>query len=109
MLVEKTLQSLQLEQDNEKNKVTKENAKFLQDKINVIENKLSKIYSDKAKGAQIRSRIKWVEEGEKNTKFFLGLEKARQTRKNITSLKDNKGKLIKEPSKILRLVICVLS
>jgi hypothetical protein len=58
-----TLQSLQLEQDNEKNKVTKENAKFLQDKINVIEHKLSKIYSDKAKGAQIRSRIKWVEEG----------------------------------------------
>jgi hypothetical protein len=30
----------------------------------------------------------WVEEGEKNTKFFLGLEKARQTRKNITALKD---------------------
>jgi len=30
--------------------------------------------------------------GEKNTKFFLGLEKARQTRKNITALKDNKGK-----------------
>jgi hypothetical protein len=26
-----------------------------------------KIYSDKVKGAQIRSRIKWVEEGEKNT------------------------------------------
>jgi DNA-directed RNA polymerase subunit H (RpoH/RPB5) len=94
--LEKTLQSLQLEQDNEKNKVTKENAKSLQDKINVIENKLSKIYSDKAKGAQIRSRIKWVEEGEKNTKFFLGLEKARQTRKNITALKDNKGKLIKK-------------
>jgi hypothetical protein len=40
---------------------------------------LSKIYSDKAKGAQIRSRIKWVEEGEKNTKFFLGLEKARRS------------------------------
>jgi ribosomal protein L30/L7E len=37
----KTLQSLQLEQDNGKNKVTKENAKSLQDKINVIENKLS--------------------------------------------------------------------
>jgi hypothetical protein len=42
-----------------------------------------KIYSDKAKGAQIRSRIKWVEEGEKNTKFFLGLEKARQTLKSF--------------------------
>ena len=45
----------------------------------------------------------WVEEGEKNTKFFLGLEKARQTRKNITALKDNKGKLIKKQSKILEL------
>ena len=43
------------------------------------------------------------EEGEKNTKFFLGLEKARQTRKNITALKDNNGKLIKKQSKILEL------
>jgi hypothetical protein len=76
----------------------------LQDKINVIENKLSELYSDKVKGAQIRSRIKWVEEGEKKpTKFFLGLEKAKQTRKNITALTDNKGKLIKEQSKILEL------
>ena len=65
---------------------------------------MSKLYSDKVKGAQIRSRIKWVEEGEKKpTKFFLGLEKARQARKNITALKDNKGKLIKEQSKILEL------
>ena len=65
---------------------------------------MSKIYSDKAKGSQIRSRIKWVEEGEKNTKLFLGLEKARQTRKNITALKDNKDKLIKKKkSKILEL------
>jgi hypothetical protein len=62
----------QLEQDNGKNKVTEENAKSLQDKVNVIENKLSKLYSDKVKGTQIRSRIKWVEEGEKNKKFFLG-------------------------------------
>ena len=70
--LEKTLQSLQLEQDNGKNKVTKENAKSLQDKINVIENKLSQIYSDKVKGAQIRSRIKQVEEGEKKHKILSG-------------------------------------
>ena len=34
---------------------------------------------------------------------FLRLEKARQTRQNMTALKDNKGKLIKEQSKILEL------
>ena len=44
----------------------------LQDKSNVIENKLSKLYSDKVKGAQIRSRIKWVEEGEKKHKILSG-------------------------------------
>jgi hypothetical protein len=31
----------------------------------------------KAKGAQIRSREKWVEFGEKNNAYFLGLEKKR--------------------------------
>jgi hypothetical protein len=36
-------------------------------------------------GAQIRSRVQWVEQGEKNTKYFLGLEKNRQTRKTINS------------------------
>ena len=54
-ILEKTLQSLQLEQDknsNGNNKVTEENAKSLQDKINVIENKLSRLYSDKAKSGQ---------------------------------------------------------
>ena len=33
----------------------------------------------------------------------MALEKARQTRKNITALKDNKGELIKDQSKILEL------
>ena len=38
----------------------------------------------KAKGAQIRSRIKWIEEGERNTAFFLNLEKI-NFKKNIMS------------------------
>ncbi len=36
--------------------------------------KLNTFYHLKAEGAQIRSRAKWVEQGEKNTKFFLTLE-----------------------------------
>ena len=38
-------------------------------------NKLNIMELHKAKGAQIRSRIKYVEEGEKNTQYFLNLEK----------------------------------
>ena len=31
--------------------------------------------TERAKGAQVRYRIKWIEEGERNTAFFLNLEK----------------------------------
>ena len=51
------------------------------------------LYSDKVHGAQIRSRAKWVEEGEKNTKFFLGLEKRHQTNNSIYQLLDDTGDL----------------
>jgi hypothetical protein len=35
--------------------------------------KLNEIYSNKAKGAFIRSRKRWIEEGEKNSAYFFGL------------------------------------
>ena len=75
----------------------------LKEEINIIEEKLGKLYDSKTKGAQIRSRIKWVEEGEKNTKFFLGLEKARQTRKTITALRDKEGVIHTHPTEILNI------
>ena len=37
--------------------------------------KLEKYYLQKTKGAIIRSRLQWHEEGERNTKYFTGLEK----------------------------------
>jgi hypothetical protein len=46
--------------------------------IHNIEIELVKIYDQKAKGAQIRCREKWVEYGGKNNSYFLGLEKQRQ-------------------------------
>jgi hypothetical protein len=42
---------------------------------------LDKLYIEKTKGRQIRSRVKWIEEGENNAAFFLGLEKTRQTKR----------------------------
>ena len=55
-------------------------------KVTEIENEIKVIYNAKSTGAQIRARIQHLEEGEKNTKYFLSLEKSRQNRKTITSL-----------------------
>ncbi len=54
-----------------------------------------------AEGAQIRSRAKWVEKGEKNTKFFLNLETRRQTNNTISSIKNEKGELLCKSDTIL--------
>ena len=43
----------------------------------------------KAKGAQIRSGKQYIEEGERNTKFFLNLEKFRSNSNTITKLTCN--------------------
>ena len=62
---------------------------------------LNKIADYKTKGAIIRSRIRWHEEGERNTKYFLNLEKRRHSKTHITKLKDKDGKEITDPSEIL--------
>ena len=54
---------------------------LLTNEITKIEKELAKIYEQEAKGAQVRSMEKWVECGEKNNSYFLGLEKQRQVKK----------------------------
>ena len=71
--------------------------------INEIEKNFDNLYFVKEMGAQIRSRVQWVEQGEKNTKYFLGLEKNRQTRKTINSLYDENGGITRQQTKILQL------
>ena len=48
--------------------------------------KIELIERDKAQSAQTRARIKWIEEGEKNTKYFLNLEKTKASTKLFPSL-----------------------
>jgi hypothetical protein len=57
---------------------------------------LEQIYNQMEKGAQNRLREKWVELGEKNNSYFLGLEKQRQVKKSISKLLDENNKVIKE-------------
>jgi exonuclease III len=54
-----------------------------------------------AKGAQTRARTKWIEEGERNTKYFLNLEKARAVEKTITRLKNDRGVMVTDQNKLL--------
>jgi len=66
-----------------------------------IKNELEKYHLEKAKGYQIRSKAKWVEEGEKSTSFFLRLEKKHQTFNVIDCLENNEGSIIRSDDDIL--------
>ena len=72
---------------------------------NFLENELDELYNSKAKGAQIRSKAKWINDGEKNTKCFLGLEKSHQTSNVIKELKVDNDNTVKTDNEIL--VKCV--
>ena len=48
--------------------------------------KLDKIYQEKANGIRIRSKCNWYEHGEKSSKFFLNLEKSRAVQNQIRNI-----------------------
>ena len=52
-------------------------------------------------GIILRSKAQWIEEGEKNTKFFLNLEKRNYNRKYIKKLINNKEQEVIDPVAIL--------
>ena len=63
--------------------------------------KLDEYYTNKSKGYQIRSRAKWVEEGEQSTKYFMGLEKSRQNSNCFVSLKASNDHIVDTDKEIL--------
>ena len=48
-----------------------------------LEDKLKKIYDFETNGLITRSRVRWVQEGEKSTKYFCNLENMGWHKKNI--------------------------
>ena len=57
--------------------------------------------SNNAKGAAVRSRARWIEFGEKNLRYFLGLEKWHNDKKFIKSLKNTQEDLVNDQKLIL--------
>ena len=66
-----------------------------------IKFKLSKIVGIKTRGTIVRSRVRWYEHGERNSKYFYNLEKRNQKKKQITSLVNNIGDKITNLKNIL--------
>jgi exonuclease III len=105
-------------------KISVRNAKQKKEKIQKIENELAKLencpdfshvyvkkealkleidkyYQDCADGSRVRSRVQWIEEGEKSSKYFFDLERHRQSSNVISKLKDNNGKIKEEDTDIM--------
>jgi len=67
--------------------------------LKTLQLELDQLYIDIVKGAFVRSRARWIEEGEKNTSFFFSLEKRNFKRKNISALQMNNS-VSKHPDEI---------
>ena len=57
-----------------------------------------------SRGALKRSRAHYIQENEKNSSFFLGLEKSRQEKQTIKCIHNEKGETIDTPNQILPVI-----
>ena len=70
--------------------------------LNSNKDKLNKLIESKTQGAIIRSRVKWYEEGEKNSKYFLNLEKHNSNLKSINRLTLRDGSTSEDQKAIMK-------
>jgi len=59
--------------------------------LNSTKTRLNKISAHRTRGTILRSRARWHEEGERNSKYFYNLEKRNYSKKVVTKLKLNDG------------------
>ena len=70
---------------------------------NTTKIELENIEKEKSRGIILRSKVRWTEEGEKNTSYFLRLERSNYNNKHIEQLVDSNDEIITEPAKILQM------
>ena len=85
---------LMLETKNTLNKEESNLLHYLHLRKGELQSNLKNIFESKAKGYSIRSRAKWIKEGEIASKYFLGLEKQRQANNVIRKVKQCDGTII---------------
>ena len=67
------------------------NNKQIINKIHVARSRLKNIMQYKTKGTILRSKLRWHEYGERNTRYFYGLEKRNFEKKTTSNRAVNKG------------------
>ena len=71
------------------------------ERIKILKEELEKIIEYRTKGAILRSKSRWCDEGEKNTKYFLNLEKRHFKQGTISQLKLSDGVFVISDKDIL--------
>lgn len=71
------------------------------EKLENIKTELYDIRQEKLKGHIIRSRAQYIDQSEKPTKYFCGLEKHNYVSKTMSKLEKNDGSIITEQTEIL--------
>ena len=75
--------------------------KSVQNQEKYLEKQLHRLDEQKAIGALIRSRAKWVEKAERNTRFLLNLEKHHKLNNCILNLQNAKENLMENKVDIM--------
>ena len=69
--------------------------------LNVLRERMDKIYEEEVEGIIVRSRARWHEHGEKNSRYFLNLEKRNHVKKHVRKLRLS-GVITSDPFEILQ-------
>ena len=69
-----------------------------------LKKELQQQYDNKGKAAIFRSKCRWVEEGEKATKYFFNLEKRNYNRKTINEIKLDNEETTTDEKQILSMI-----
>jgi len=54
--------------------------------LNVLKERMDKMYEEEVEGIIVRSRARWHDHGEKNSRYFLNLEKRNHVRNMFGNL-----------------------
>ena len=83
-------------------KLAEENTDQIINKIEALQTELKELYETRTKGSIIRAKCRWLKDGEKNSKYFIGLEKRNYLNKTINCLYKENGDKVNDINDILR-------